>query len=260
MAKQSVSDPAVEFLKARAIADLGQRCGFVAPRPLSYQEDSGTILFERVPTPVSLIAVVTGAALDDESVVLALLAVSGRALGAIHRHLDLDQIPQDPLPAQVGRFLQPTLQSRLVEEAIDAPVVGHGDFGTANLYLTSADPARARVVVLDPFPNFYSSFHAAAWESRYLDLALFDTCLVRGSVRSFLTLDAGWVHAMRSAFIGGYREVAGVEVDLRVLGAVSDAVLASYLTLRRRWPSTAASVGARLVGLRRRIRRGGCTR
>lgn len=248
--KESVSDARTEILKAQLIHEIGLGGAFTAPRPLGFSESTGMVRFERLDLGLPLGQVVLEGLHGDRAVAAHLMDLAGRALGTLHRELRMPDAPLEPLPSPVERHLSSRDAARLTEEALRQPVVGHGDFGTSNVFISDLSP-QASVALIDSFPNFYSSFRPAARESRYLDLAVMESCFLgRGPVRTFLGARARPTGAMRTAFLQGYEASSGASVDDRLMRAAGVAVLASYLEIRRNFRRRAARIAATAVALR----------
>ncbi|MCU1496125.1 MAG: hypothetical protein JWM47_78 [Acidimicrobiales bacterium] len=250
--KESEDRADLEFAKARALAQVADRCAFVAPPPRRYDLAGRTVTYERIDVGVALATLVPTGRAPLSSAAVAAFASAGVALANIHAHLQVEGGVHRPLPAEVARFLPEATRRRLETEGREHPVVSHGDFSFWNVFTRGSDDD-ATVVVLDCCPNLYTSFDAIAHESRYLDLGLFDSCLLgRAGLRDYVRTRRQHLCTLRRAFLDGYEGAGGVTIDRDHLRATSRAVLAAYLVRRRGWPPAASALAGYAISLRQR--------
>lgn len=242
--KATVDDTQVEADKVEALHELGQRFGFHSPALRSIDQDRGRLTLERVPIGTPLTMLLHDPHLRTTQVAEAAFRDAGRVLGVIHDHLDVEPTIDRVVPAELAAQLGTGTLARLRAECATPGVIAHGDFGTSNLFVA----ADGQLTVLDPMPNGYSSFHSAERGSRYLDLALMDTCLLgRGPARTFIAARPQPMVNLLHQFLEGYESATGVTVDVGLLREVSRAVLRSYLRRRRAVPDPIAARVAAVV-------------
>lgn len=233
--------------KVRQFHEVGEATGFIAPKLLGIDTGTRVIRLERLQLGCSLADMVRSDATQDQ--LLKLMGRAGRVLGELHARVQ-NRYDLVPAPDDVLQRLRPDDRRQLFEDGSDDPVVSHGDFGTGNIFLSRCD-GDARVIIIDSFPNGYSSFHPAVAESRYIDLGLMDSCLMgRGSIRYFVSVRPADLVHMRAAFIDGYQRAAGVIVSSRLMRATASAILASYFHHRRGLGARSSLVLSRAVSAR----------
>jgi len=250
--KAAAQDPRAEASKLRSLHRLGREHGFRAPAVLDVDTTRGVLTLERVRIDTPLVQLLHDPAHRDAPATAAAFREAGRILGVLHQHLDPqvaaddDPVAQaaagtDAVPEAIAALLEDHEVDRLRAEAAPAPVVSHGDYGTSNLFVDHD----GIFTVLDPLPNGYSSFRSIERGSRYLDLALFDSCLLgRGPVRTFISARPRPMVGVLRQFLAGYQAQTGVQVDVELLRTVSRAVLQSYLQRRRNVPAPVAAATA----------------
>ena len=101
----------------------------------------------------------------------------------------------------------------------------HGDFGFSNIFLNR----ESKLVVLDPFPDFYSSFNVWEVGNRSKDLAMFASCLLgRLPVSQLIKLRPEKVHFLLSEFLESYNSTARTAVTLPELLTEARRVASCY--------------------------------
>lgn len=249
--KFAVTDASAEAAAVRALHDLSVGASFRSPAILEVDEAHGCFAMERLDLGEPLLGfvrrAVSGGRADRDAAVEAFES-AGRALGEVHRATVTAADGAGPCPGELAGYVPVELAGRLVTEAEGRGVVWlHGDFGTTNVFV---DPAGA-VTVIDPLPNGYSSFEPGGVGSRYLDLAVMESCLVgRGSSAMLAAASRRRMRPLRRAFRRGYEQAVGFALDAALLHRTTRAVLESYLVHRRGLPERSASLLARGVCLR----------
>jgi hypothetical protein len=236
--------------KLNHLAEIGARHGFRSPRALWIDSDRGVVVMERVVTGTSYMDLLASSRGESREPVADAFAAAGRVLGCIHRELTVEDAPEIAVPDGLLPFLGAPIVRCLEEEAERGSVIGHGDFGTTNLYLDQVvEPPVS--VVLDPFPNGYSSHNIVVRESRYIDLAVMESCFSgRGPISAFLLRSPHRVELARRRFLDAYERAADRSLDYDLLRAVTNSVLTSYFVRRRGWPVRAAQLVPHLVRAR----------
>lgn len=247
--KEVVVDADAEFRKSALLHEAGLLCGFRAPRPIAIVSGGRFIRLERLTLGRSLSDRLRDRSTPVEEL-LDTMSRAGVALGGIHALCTAVDVPVTPLPVPIRSRLTGDDERQLVQEAIVSPVISHSDFGTGNIFWADGSGA-GTLSVLDPFPNLYSSFGALIRESRYLDLALMDSCFMgRGDLSSFLTRSHRVLAQCREAFLEGYQASSNVSIDPALVRRVATAVLGSYFEHRRGAPMVVATLTARVIALR----------
>ncbi len=242
-------DLELEARKHQQLAQLARLHGFCVPELLAQDDPIGTLAYEYIAQLNScreqyLDYATRGPDSRRDAWQEALFAKIGRVLAIIHRELNLEpqaswQAP--PTFDRVVRELAGTDSRELLAQSPQATL--HGDFGFSNVCTTQQEPQR--LVVIDPSPNFYSSFVCNERASVYLDIGKFSVCL-RGLVprRDFFRLRRSRMEKLSQLFLGGYAQEAGWEIDTTILGIVERAHVACKLRyeMPRRWARMAASI------------------
>ena len=235
--KGGFADFHVELEKAQALQRLSRDQSFVVPRVLEASQADSSISFEYLPGLVPIrnkyLEACRGAIPLEP--VEKLFAATGDALSRIHIGLRLAK-EVDWRPSQAFEFelrAERCLNDLHIPE-IAMPVVLHGDYGFANVFLMNEDDPR--LVILDPSPNGFTTFAANERGPRGIDLANMVAC-IQGLVPLRYYPFLNWASAARllDAFLSGYERAADCRLPRKPLIAIARATARTYLRYRCRW-------------------------
>jgi len=251
--KRYPSQAEVEYAKAKALWQIGQANGFVAPKPLEARPASQEVLFERLPKSWSIrtdyLRHLTAPAGDPAAI--RHCREAGRVLGVIHRDLTLaTSHVWEPSP----RFLAalPRSARRKLPDAIRAAPMAflHGDYGPENIEVTT-HASDSRLTVFDASPNFFSTFRTDERGPIYVDVGHF-VSVIAGLVPLRLQLGALWRNRLllTQAFIEGYEASSGITCNRSTVAIFARGIAGAYL--HSRYPAVMAFVATELTFSRHR--------
>jgi hypothetical protein len=162
-----------------------------------------------------------------------LMAQAGAVLARIHRRLRIPAReqwqPGDDFRADLERC------GFSVESLSANPTVPlHGDFCPQNIGYRM-ERNRVVPVVIDPSPDFVSTFHPWVHGPAYIDVGLFLSCLEgRVSFRHYPRIKWARIPELKEIFLASYNKCAERPVDPRLAEAVSYCIARRYFRLRFR--------------------------
>jgi hypothetical protein len=220
--RRSFGDASEEFHRASAVFQIGVRHGFRAPQPISLDETRGheTISFEWIDLDAPLRDFLSEADLG-------LHRAAGVALAQLHREL----IPRG---GTGGHHIYAPVHLRNLDAG--PGVYCHGDYTLGNVW---AHREGGLIVVMDPFPNSYSSHQLWQFASPYYDLSTYIGGLAgRVPQKYFYGYQRRTAAKLGNAFIQGYEITSGRVIDIEALEAFSTDIAISYasrLTVNSSW-------------------------
>ncbi|MEZ5406820.1 MAG: phosphotransferase [Acidimicrobiales bacterium] len=211
---------AAEAAKARLMAEAGESVGVRVPAVLDVDETTGSIRYEHVSCPTSLLDLMSDRAATP-ALILAQVEQAGAALGALHRVLPTAGFPRacrsERFRLALGPEAPPAARSDLVLQ--------HGDFGYSNVRFSPI----GELVVIDPSPNRYVSVDALNVDHPELDLALIASNFVGRTVRPVaMTRTIRFGPDLFAALLQGYDDAAGRPADRDRLRAYTRATVRAF--------------------------------
>lgn len=211
---------AAEATKARLMAEAGAAVGVRVPTVLDVDEAGGTIRYEHVECPTSLLDLMSDRAATP-ALILAQVEQAGAALGALHRVLPTAGFPQGVRSERFTLALGPDRPGSPASPL----VLQHGDFGYSNVRFSPT----GELVVIDPSPNRYVTVDPLNVDHPELDLALIGSNFVGRTVRPVAmgrTIRFG--PDLFAALLQGYEGAAGGAVDRARLRAYTQATVRAF--------------------------------
>ncbi len=226
---------AAEATKARLVAEAGAAAGVRVPAVLDVDEAAGTIRYEYVDCPTSLLDLMSDRSATP-ALILAQVELAGAALGALHQALPTVGFPRGRRSERFTRALGPesspgAVSAGAVPPAAVSPGAGspavlqHGDFGYSNVRFGPT----GELVVIDPSPNGYVTVDPLNVDHPELDLALIGSNFVGRTVRPLAmgrTIRLG--PDLFAALLQGYEGAAGHPVDRARLRAYTQATVRAF--------------------------------
>jgi hypothetical protein len=211
-------DLTAELVKARLMVEAAEATGVRVPGVLEADTGSGTIRYEHIDCPTSLLDLMSSRRVTMADV-LARVEQAGAVLAALHRVLPVDGFPRHRRSGRFDRELGPEREpgdSRLVLQ--------HGDYGYSNVRFTPT----GELVVIDPSPNRYVSVDPLNVDHPELDLALIASNFLGRTVRPVaMGRTVGHGPELFAALITGY-ESQGPPIDRKRLRAYTAATVISF--------------------------------
>lgn len=237
--KTGLPDPKGEFDKAVWLHELSMSGAFVAPRPLAWDEKTGTLeteyLEDLVPIRESYLEYLQASCPPQEG--LRRFRDAGKALAVIHR----GRPPRGTFrwladPDFCSDYERWTGSSLSVDLAGVPLVPLHCDYGFSNVCVVSGNRIKAGAVsIIDPSANGFVTFQSCLIGPPHVDVANFMAC-IEGLVPIRRYLRAKWSRLpdLRAAFLEGYLQ-GGYPVDGKVLRGMTFATASAYF--RRKFGS-----------------------
>lgn len=235
--KQYSRSSALEFEKAQKIHYIAASSKlFSTPAPIAHDAVHSTIRYERLPAGLTSIRVPYIASIRRWQVggtVDALFMRMGRALAAIHRHLQLSS--RSPW-AETSLQTDVVPESQIEAAAATEDVHLHCDFGFSNILVSAhaaEDPGAWPLWIIDPSPNYFMTFAPDAVGPPDVDVANLVAC-TRGLFPITAQWNCNWAAAgvAVAAFIEGYEESSGNALDRTRLLNFTNQTLDRYLEKR----------------------------
>lgn len=219
------SDPVRTAEKYAAVHLVAQAHGFVAPRVRDTRADH--VVLERIRNIISLRDLYLGSDLD---VLDAAVSRAGEALAGLHRNLPR---PGGSVWSPAPRFLADLRRyaSREIDVSSLEQTTPHGDYSFANVFVIGSDPDR--IAVIDPCPNFGSTFDEWAPVPIYVDIGKMLSCL-EGQVparRLHRRPSHARISDLQERFLASY-ERSGAKLDREVANAFAFAVASAQFHRR----------------------------
>lgn len=219
------------FCKSRALYELSTLTKkFISPKVKDYSATKQSIEYEYIEGAVSCRNIYLDYVQSRKSsdMYLPLFRKIGTTLGVIHKNLNLEsKFIWDPATHISADFLSDCqVDWRSIAQSSPHAYL-HCDFGFSNIYFT-ANREESDVIIFDPCPNGFVTFHVNTYGSIYIDLANFVSCL-EGLVPLINYPKIHWesIRNLKNAFILGYESETGFIVDRDFLD------LFSYFTVTR---------------------------
>lgn len=217
---------AAEAAKARLLAEAGAAVGVRVPAVLDVDEAAGSIRYEYVDCPTSLLDLMSDRSATP-ALILAQVELAGAALGALHRALPTVGFPRGRRSERFARALGPQWSSAgaASQDAVSPAVLQHGDFGYSNVRFGPTGD----LVVIDPSPNGYVTVDPLNVDHPELDLALIGSNFVGRTVRPLAmgrTIRLG--PDLFAALLQGYEDAAGHPIDRARLRAYTQATVRAF--------------------------------
>lgn len=235
--KTGLADPRGEFEKAEWLHELSMMEGFVAPRPLIWDEATGSLgseyLKDLMAIRVHYLRYLQARIPKPET--LELFREAGRVLAAIHRGTPPKSAVRWMASPEFRRDYEQWTGSSLDNDLSDVPLVPlHCDYGFSNVCVVRRQEGSI-LAVIDPSANGFVTFHSNLTAPPHVDVANFVAC-IEGLVPIRCYLRAKWARLpdLRSAFLDGYMKEA-CPLDSKVLSGMVFATASSYF--RRKFGS-----------------------
>jgi hypothetical protein len=192
------SNPASTARKYAAVHQIAASNGFLAPRVIEIRTDR--ILLERMHAMRSLGAIyLNGTRREMEAAV----GRAGEVLALLHNGLQESGAVTWSPPSGFAEALQRFLGRRVdIEDLPHASL--HGDYSFANVWVSCA-PAQS-IIIIDPCPNFCSTFDDWTVGPAYLDIGKMLSCL-EGQIsayRQHRRPSPARVNELQQKFLEGY--------------------------------------------------------
>ena len=224
--------PQAMAAKYDALHRLAARHGFVSPRVLGVGKAS--IMLERIADIHSVRDVYLNFnhGIGDADRQQALFRRIGEILALFHREMPV----ADAQPWMADAFIARRLR-RYYGRSVDVDRLPratlHGDFGFSNVFIQGDDLERPTVVILDPCGN--GGITRADWlfGPVHIDIGEMLSCLEgRIPFRQQTGLRRDCTQMLQAAFIGGYADVSGMDVDAGVAHAFAYSTAAAQFRFR----------------------------
>ena len=220
---------AAEATKARLMAEAGAAAGVRVPAVLDVDEANGTIRYEHVECPTSLLDLMSDRTATP-ALILAQVELAGAALGALHRALPTAGFPRERRSGLFQRALASDGSTSggfavLEHGAVSPTVLQHGDFGYSNVRFGPT----GELVVIDPSPNGYVTVDPLNVDHPELDLALIGSNFVGRTMRPVAmgrTIRLG--PDLFAALLQGYEGATGRPVDKALLRLCTRATVRAF--------------------------------
>jgi streptomycin 6-kinase len=211
--------------KYSAIQEIGARSGFVAPRVLEIKSDR--ILLERLKSITSLRELYLKGEKRELDVAI---KRAGEVLATLHAQLPRDGGRPWVPPARFANDLE-KYAGRPIDPSILASAVLHGDYSFANVFVT--DGASRDIAIIDPCPNFGSTFDLWTLAPVYIDVGKMLACLEgQVPIRNQLSRPSdGRINELQEIFLSGYARL-GNDLDLETACAFAFATVSAQFRRR----------------------------
>lgn len=225
----------IEYAKALALWNLSLKENFVVPRPLSIDEQTHVVIYERVVFDAGIrekyINYMKESNPKEEN--LPIFFKTGEVLAEIHKGLYLSS----------RRLWQPTKEFENSMKAIGCDDLMifceqspqaflHCDYSFANLYVEGNDSS-SRIVLFDPSPNYHTTFFPDTYGTIYVDIGVFFASLNgRISLRLYPGIKWGRLKEAKHAFLAGYEQVSGIKINLKRSEQFGYAVARNYFSIK----------------------------
>jgi hypothetical protein len=219
----------IEYEKALALFALARRAGFVMPEPLALDLERCAITYAREESDGLVRDHYLVALRGGSASALEVIERVGRDLAIIHRDLRLESsttwVPTVPFVDALHRLGWRTA-TRDIPRLPTAFL--HCDYGWSNIHYRR-EGGGTTLIVYDASPDGMSTFAADQVGPVYVDLGSFMSCL-EGRIpgQEYLRLSWKKLPVVKEAFVRGYEDVSGTEVDRRVLARFSYGIAACY--------------------------------
>jgi len=222
--------------KYKSLSYIASAVGFVAPEIVDFNNESRSITFKYIHNLHSLrVSYIQHMSYSSEYDNSDLFYSVGRVLAGIHKKLELtytepwapcktfDNIMLKKFGFHYEKVLSDTPQANI-----------HCDFGFSNVNYQEINGLK-KLVILDPCPNDFVTFHACTYTSVYIDIANFSACLDGLiPVNYYLKIDWRKIVVLKEAFLSGYEENSDLHIDRHLLACMSFAIVHSYFNNRYR--------------------------
>jgi hypothetical protein len=232
--KKYSGDLITEYNKAYNLWDISKNYNFIAPEPISINHEDNTISYELIQYDESIRDIYIQCMkskyqLPEESY---LLEKTGEILGIIHTNLKLDtkhlwNIPEIYLPDQFNKSYDAEYFLKKYPCAFL-----HCDFCFTNVYCKK-NKNDIQIIILDPSPNYQSTFYADTYGPVYIDIGRF-LMHINGTINikhyPFIT----WHHLkeLKNLFISGYQKITRVNIDEKIANIFSYGEALNYYSIR----------------------------
>ncbi len=221
--------------KYQSLHRVASEATFVCPAVVGVDRTKNVVILERVQGIVSVRdayrLVMKGRKPIDDGV--AVFQAAGAALARIHEELK-SGVSQEWQPSSAFKDATRRYGCEWPERNLENDVVElHGDFGFANVLMLQDYRGPPIIVIIDPCADGYSTIHDWCSGPRYVDIGKMLLSL-EGKVplRCHLAIDSEKVKVLQIAFIRGYEEIYGKELDLDLCFAAAFALGCLYFEAR----------------------------
>lgn len=235
--RQVIANRDEELLKLNLIAECGIETGFSSPTAWKHKTDQAKIVMNRIDTVTNSASVFQAYVCHQRKTgkedCIRMVKECGRALGAIHKQL---------------RAKCPSTVNAQTQLSDSRKVLLHGDFGFSNIHIG----INSEIVIFDPFPDLYSTFHTWEVGPRSFDLGMFASCLIgRISPMGLIFLRKNRIPELIIEFIESYNleSDAVVSVD----DVLEDAVHIASSYFQKNTKGLKRLIGKRLWGWNLRL-------
>lgn len=216
--KKIPSDLPIDLVleKHRQLVSIGCKAGFRAPVVVDFT--NSRIIFEKLELGDSLSSIYRESLVSNslEQRSLTYSQSIGHILALLHSNWSLPRKQPcevtDGFEKNVGKL---TDQSTL--KVCSDRVFLHGDFALNNIFTDGSV-----LTVLDPMPNYATSFSIAEYGSRYMDIGMHLNSIHRQiGYRSMLQYSRAHLHSLKDEFVKSYEVTSGLKLDAGFAYAVA---------------------------------------
>lgn len=220
--------------KYKQLDNIASPSGFIAPEIIDTNESNRSITFKFIDDLYSTrIPYITHMEYFNKNDNSELFYDIGSLLAIIHKELKLpnnepwaackvfDTVMSEYYGADYKNVLNETMHANI-----------HCDFGFSNVNYKETN-GKIEIIILDPCPNYVTTFHPFAFASVYIDIAGFSACLDGLlPIKYYTKLDWRKLPNLKEAFFSGYEENSNLKIDRHLLGCISFATVHSYFQNR----------------------------
>ena len=222
--------------KYQSLSHIASDVGFIAPEIVDLDEKSKSIIFKYIHKLHSLrVSYIKHMSYSSKYDYSDLFYNVGCVLAGIHENIELTNTETWAPCKTFNNIMLKNFGPHYEKVLSDTPQANiHCDFGFSNVNYQDVNGIKT-LVILDPCPNDFVTFHACTYTSVYIDIANFSACLDGLiPINHYMHIDWRKLAGLKEAFLSGYEENSDLQIDRHLLACMSFATVHSYFKNRYR--------------------------
>lgn len=210
-----------ELIKHQKIFEISLKNGFLFPKIISFCTSESRIDFELIKNASSLRDLYfENNKKSNKQNILNLFFQSGKALACIHKELKYEK-------KRDWNSKNFSCKLKKHEDSLQIPhAILHGDYTASNILVTASE----EIVIIDPSPNFHSTFSPFEYAPIYVDIGNFLSG-IEGlfPYKKFFIIKKEYIKLCKSSFIKGYESEYGEKLNFRLIKTYTKYCAKNYL-------------------------------